>query len=228
METLPSIDQLFDPQHTTVPNCLHGCTYPWEILLKVSSQLSTTTRLAPSAQVHSTAIIGDGVVIGERTVIGPYVVIEGPALIGADCVIRAHSVLRPAVIMGDTVSIGHSCELKNSVLFNGVRLGHLNYVGDSVLGYQVHFGGGALTANQKSDNSAIIIKLGEQSYPTGLLKLGAMIGDCCEIGSHATLHPGTVIGRCTTVYPGALVRGLVPANSIIKVRQQQEIVVRKF
>ena len=51
---------------------------------------------------------------------------------------------------------------------------------------------------------------------TGLRKMGAIIGDFAEIGCGAVLNPGSVIGRCTTVYPLSLVRGYVPRDSIYK------------
>jgi len=52
--------------------------------------------------------------------------------------------------------------------------------------------------------------------PTGRKKVGAMVGDFAEVGCHAVLNPGTVIGRNARVYPTACVRGIVPENSIYK------------
>jgi UDP-3-O-[3-hydroxymyristoyl] glucosamine N-acyltransferase len=46
--------------------------------------------------------------------------------------------------------------------------------------------------------------------------MGAMIGDYGEIGCNAVLNPGTIIGRNVTVYPTACVRGVIPANCILK------------
>ena len=49
--------------------------------------------------------------------------------------------------------------------------------------------------------------------------MGAMLGDCVEVGCNSVLNPGTVIGRNTNIYPTSMVRGVVPANSIYKNRE---------
>lgn len=61
--------------------------------------------------------------------------------------------------------------------------------------------------------------------PTGLKKFGAMLGDHVEVGCNSVLNPGTVIGCNSNVYPVSCVRGVVPANSIYK--NKDEIVTKK-
>ena len=41
-----------------------------------------------------------------------------------------------------------------------------------------------------------------------------------EVGCNSVLNPGTVIGRNSNVYPLSSVRGVVPANSIYKNRNE--------
>jgi len=53
---------------------------------------------------------------------------------------------------------------------------------------------------------------------TGRKKFGAMLGDFVEVGCNSVLNPGTVIGRRSNIYPTSSVRGLVPADSIWKDR----------
>ena len=93
---------------------------------------------------------------------------------------------------------------------------HFNYVGDSILGYKSHMGGGSVTSNVKSDYSLVVVKNGDEKIETGLKKFGAMLGDFVEVGCNSVLNPGTVIGKHSNVYPTACVRGVVPANSIWK------------
>ncbi|MBQ5484009.1 MAG: UDP-N-acetylglucosamine pyrophosphorylase, partial [Lachnospiraceae bacterium] len=59
---------------------------------------------------------------------------------------------------------------------------------------------------------------------TGYKKFGAMLGDYVEVGCNSVLNPGTVIGAHSNVYPLSMVRGVIPANSIVKNRAAQEIV----
>ena len=107
-------------------------------------------------------------------------------------------------------------ELKNVILFNKVQVPHYNYVGDSILGFKSHMGAGSITSNVKSDKTLVVVKNGEEKIETGLKKMGAILGDCVEVGCGSVLNPGTVIGKNSNVYPLSSVRGCVPANSIYK------------
>ena len=43
-----------------------------------------------------------------------------------------------------------------------------------------------------------------------------MLGDRVEVGCNSVLNPGTVIGRHSNIYPVSCVRGVIPADSILK------------
>ena len=62
----------------------------------------------------------------------------------------------------------------------------------------------------------LVVVKGDENYETGLKKFGAMLGDRVEVGCNSVLNPGTVIGRDSNVYPTSCVRGVIPANSIFK------------
>ena len=47
---------------------------------------------------------------------------------------------------------------------------------------------------------------------------GVLLGDRVEIGCNSVLNPGTVVGRDSMVYPVSSVRGVIPANSIYKAK----------
>ena len=70
----------------------------------------------------------------------------------------------------------------------------------------------------------VVVKAKADSIETGLKKMGAMLGDCVEVGCNSVLNPGTVIGRNATIYPTSSVRGFIEENSIYK--HQGEIVQR--
>ena len=70
--------------------------------------------------------------------------------------------------------------------------------------------------NVKSDKTLVVIKGEGVNIETGLKKVGAMLGDCVEVGCNSVLNPGTVIGRDSNVYPTSCVRGVIPADSIFK------------
>ena len=69
----------------------------------------------------------------------------------------------------------------------------------------------------KSDKTLVTINYNGK-IETGLKKFGAILGDNVEIGCNSVLNPGTVIGRCSNVYPLSMVRGFIPEKSIYKNR----------
>ncbi len=64
----------------------------------------------------------------------------------------------------------------------------------------------------------MVIHNGEEQVATGRKKVGAMVGDRVEVGCNSVLNPGTVVGRDSNIYPLSCVRGVVPANSIFKMK----------
>ena len=87
-------------------------------------------------------------------------------------------------------------------------------------------GAGSITSNIKSDRTNVVIKdfsTGEK-IETGLRKIGALLGDYVEVGCNTVLNPGSVVGPHTTIYPVSMIRGVIPANSLVKNRAEQEIV----
>ena len=121
--------------------------------------------------------------------------------------------------------MGNSTELKNVILFNKVQVPHYNYVGDSILGFKSHMGAGSITSNVKSDKTLVEVKCNGNVIPTGLKKMGAVLGDNVEVGCGSILNPGTVIGCDTNIYPLSSVRGYVAAGSIYK--KQGEVVTKE-
>ncbi|MFA5995279.1 MAG: DapH/DapD/GlmU-related protein [Patescibacteria group bacterium] len=229
---IPKITDLFNLEHIEHKDLFANRTQPWEVLKVLADYLQKylvtqqTNAKRVNVKIHPTASIDVNVVIGEGTVIGPNVMIHGPALIGKNCELRTGAYIRGHVIIGDNVIIGNSTEVKHAVLFNNVTIPHFNYVGDSVLGYKAHLGAGVIISNYKSNGSDISVNDGETTIATGLRKFGAILGDEVEVGSNAVLNPGTIIGKNSVIYPLALIRGVIPENCIVKVRQQQEVLLK--
>lgn len=168
--------------------------------------------------------ISDDVWVHQSVKLANNVNITGPCIIGENTELRPSAYIRGSVIIGNNSVIGNSTELKNAILFDGVKVPHFNYIGDSVLGYKVHFGAGSITSNVKSDESNVSLIIDSKKQQTKLKKIGALIGDNCEIGCNAVLTPGVILGKNTTIYPLVMVRGLIKENSIVK---KDDVIVRK-
>ena len=168
--------------------------------------------------------ISDNVWLHQSVKLIDNVNITGPCIIGENTELRPGVYIRGSVIIGNNSVIGNSTELKNAILFDGVKVPHFNYIGDSVLGYKVHFGAGSITSNVKSDETLVSLIINDEKVLTNRKKIGALIGDMTEIGCNAVLTPGTIIGKNTTIYPLVMVRGLIEENSIVK---KDDVIVRK-
>jgi len=211
---------LFDCKTPYLCELFDSCEYPWEILPEIKGYIN---RILGN-KLEGFNEISDGVWVGENVKIYPTATIEGPAIIGAGTEIRPGAFIRGNVITGSNCVIGNSSELKNCVLLDKVQVPHYNYVGDSVLGNHAHMGAGSICSNLKADGMPVVIH-GDEDYETGIRKIGGILADNADIGCGCVLNPGTVIGKNTTVYPLTSLRGVIPADCIVK--SKENIVIRK-
>lgn len=207
------IDDLLDLEHTIAAPLFAGKTYPWEVLEDISAFiLEIGETLSEEDFVHPMPDIW----IARDALVAPSAFIQGPCIIDAGAEIRHCALIRGSALIGKNCVVGNSTEVKNAILFDGVQVPHYNYVGDSVLGYKAHMGAGAVTSNVKSDRTLVTIKTEDETIQTGRKKFGAILGDHAEIGCNAVLNPGSIIGRCSNVYPLSNVRGVVAGSCIYK------------
>ena len=216
------IKELLDLDKTIAAKLFEGKTYPWEALDGIKSFiLELGETLSADEYDHPE----DGVWIAKDAKIFPSAYIGAPCIIDHGAEVRHCAFIRSSAIVGKNAVVGNSTELKNVVLFDNVQVPHYNYVGDSILGYKAHMGAGSITSNVKSDKTLVTVHIPDASIETGRKKFGAILGDNVEVGCNSVLNPGTVVGRCSNIYPVSCVRGVVPANSIYKAKDN--IVAKK-
>ena len=217
-----TVKENYSLDQTIAKDIFNGVTYPWEVLLKISSFI---LELGATLSEDEYEKRGENVWVAKSAKVAPTAFINGPAIIGKDAEVRHCAFIRGNAIVGEGAVVGNSTELKNVILFNKVQVPHYNYVGDSILGYKSHMGAGSITSNVKSDKKLVVVKAGEEKIETGMKKFGAMLGDEVEVGCGSVLNPGTVVGNHSNIYPLSSVRGFVPANSIYK--KQGEVVTKE-
>ncbi len=208
-----TISEMFDLEHTIAAKLFEGKTYPWEVLDGIKDFILELGPTLPADEFDHPA---EGVWIAKDAKVFASAYIGSPCIIDHEAEVRQCAFLRCPAIVGKNAVVGNSTELKNVVLFDNVQVPHYNYVGDSVLGYKAHMGAGSITSNVKSDKTLVVVHGGDEEIATGRKKFGAMLGDRVEVGCNSVLNPGTVIGRCSNVYPTSSVRGVIPENSIYK------------
>ena len=216
------IKELLDLDKTIAAKLFEGKTYPWEALDGIKSFiLELGETLSADEYDHPE----EGVWIAKDAKIFPSAYIGAPCIIDHGAEVRRCAFIRGSAIVGKNAVVGNSTELKNVVLFDNVQVPHYNYVGDSILGYKAHMGAGSITSNVKSDKTLVTVHIPDAPIETGRKKFGAILGDNVEVGCNSVLNPGTVVGRCSNIYPVSCVRGVVPANSIYKAKDN--IVAKK-
>lgn len=216
------IKELLDLDKTIAAKLFEGKTYPWEALDGIKSFiLELGETLSADEYDHPE----EGVWIAKDAKIFPSAYIGAPCIIDHGAEVRHCAFIRGSAIVGKNAVVGNSTELKNVVLFDNVQVPHYNYVGDSILGYKAHMGASSITSNVKSDKTLVTVHIPDAPIETGRKKFGAILGDNVEVGCNSVLNPGTVVGRCSNIYPVSCVRGVVPANSIYKAKDN--IVAKK-
>lgn len=185
--------------------------HPWDLLEANTSFL----EIIPS---KNAGIIEDGVtlknsvLVGEGSVIKAGTYIEGPCTIGKNCRIGPHAYIRGATSIGDDCHVGHCSELKNSIIMNGTKIPHFNYIGDSVIGSGCNFGAGTKIANLRHDHANVRVC----GKDTRRKKFGAVIGDGVQFGINCSVNVGTMIGSEAQFAPNTVIEGCIGEKTIIR------------
>ena len=159
--------------------------------------------------------IGRDAIIAPNVVFGPGVTVESGATIHAFChlegchVSRGATVgpfarLRPGAELAEDVHVGNFVEIKNAILDEGVKVGHLTYLGDAHVGERTNIGAGTVTCNYD-----------------GVLKHRTEIGPRAFIGSATMLIAPVTLGADAMTASGSVITGDVPAGALAIARAKQ-------
>ncbi|MEE4463159.1 bifunctional UDP-N-acetylglucosamine diphosphorylase/glucosamine-1-phosphate N-acetyltransferase GlmU [Azotobacter chroococcum] len=121
---------------------------------------------------------------------------------GADCGPFAR--LRPGAVLGAKAHVGNFVELKNAVLGEGAKAGHLSYLGDAEIGARTNIGAGTITCNYDGAN-----------------KFRTVMGEDVFIGSNSALVAPVELGDGATTGAGSVITEDVPAGNLALGRGRQ-------
>ena len=129
--------------------------HPWDLLKGNRMVMDTWSeaRVDGSVRLRGAVQFRGPVVIEKNVVIESGASIFGPCFIGENTFLGNGVLVRPYTAIGANATIGFGVELKNCILFNGVRVGRLSFVGDSVVGEDAVVGSGTLTLIQNLDQA---------------------------------------------------------------------------
>jgi bifunctional UDP-N-acetylglucosamine pyrophosphorylase/glucosamine-1-phosphate N-acetyltransferase len=131
--------------------------------------------------------------IGQDTVIEPFTYIHGEVKIGQGCRIGPFAFLRHGTVLKNDVVLGVYTEVKNSTLADGVRARHHSYIGDAMVGQNVNFGAGSITANFDGEN-VNKTNIGDNCY----IGSGTVLIAPIELKDGSNVSAGTVVLQGST------------------------------
>ncbi|WP_282602951.1 bifunctional UDP-N-acetylglucosamine diphosphorylase/glucosamine-1-phosphate N-acetyltransferase GlmU [Paracoccus sp. PARArs4] len=160
-------------------------------------------------------VIGRDAIIGQNVVFGPGVTIESGAEVlpfchlegchlSAGATVGPFARLRPGAELGGDVHVGNFVEIKNTVLDEGVKVGHLTYLGDAHVGEATNIGAGTITCNYD-----------------GVMKHRTTIGARAFIGSDTMLVAPVTVGADAMTGSGSVITEDVPDGALAIGRARQ-------
>ena len=194
--------------------------------------LGVTLRDPARFDVRGEVSVGRDVLIDINVVLEGRVVIEDDVVIGPNCYIKDSTLrkgvvlkanshldgavlgedsdagpfarLRPGTVLGKAAHVGNFVELKNAVMGEGAKAGHLTYLGDAEIGARTNIGAGTITCNYDGAN-----------------KHKTFIGEDVFIGSNNSLvAPVDILAGATTA-AGSTINQKVPAEQLAVARARQ-------
>ena len=194
---------------------------PWD-LLEANRWALTRMKHQISGFVENGAHLIGPVTVAESACIRSGAYVEGPAFIDEECDVGPNCYIRPGTSLGRKVRVGNACEIKNSIIMDRTHVGHLSYVGDSILGENCNLGAGTITANYRFDAGTIKMMVKDIAVDSGRTKLGAVLGDNVKAGINALFMPGVKVGNNSWVGPGVIVSRDLPPDSVVLLKQDVE------
>jgi UDP-N-acetylglucosamine diphosphorylase/glucosamine-1-phosphate N-acetyltransferase len=150
-------------------------------------------RVDPAARVEPMVLIDTtkGAVTIERgAVVQAFSRIEGPCYVGPDTHLLA------ARVRGS--SFGPQCrvggEVEGSIVHGHSNKAHDGFLGHSYLGEWVNFGAGTHTSDLRADYGTVRFHINGQQVDSGLLKVGAFVGDHAKTSLNALFNTGSLVG----------------------------------
>jgi len=195
--------------------------YPWNIL-EANEWVLKRIESSMEGDVEAGAVLTGKIIVEEGARIRAGAYIEGPAYIGKNADVGPNCYVRPYTSIGNDTRIGNACEIKNSIIMDRTHIGHLSYVGDSIIGENCNFGAGTIIANLRFDRKTVKMRIKDEKVDSGRVKFGVVFGDNVSTGIGARFMPGVKVGNDSWIDAGAVIRDDVPPRTFVRMKQNLE------
>lgn len=160
-------------------------------------------------------VIGRDAIIGPNVLFAPGVTIESGAEVKGFCHLEGCHISRGATVgpfarlrsgteLSDFVRVGNFVEIKDSIIEEGAKVGHLSYIGNALIGERANIGAGTVTCNYD-----------------GVMKHRTTIGKRAFIGSDTMLVAPVSVGDDAFTASGSVITEDVPAEALAMGRARQ-------
>lgn len=194
---------------------------PWD-LLEANRWALMKIKHRMNGIIENGAHLLGPVTVAETARVRSGAYIEGPAYIDEESDVGPNCYIRPYTSIGKEVRIGNACEVKNSLVMDHVHIGHLSYIGDSIIGENCNIAAGSITANYRLDEGTVKMMVKDNVVDTGRRKLGVVLGDNVKTGINTLFMPGVKVGNDSWIGPNVLVQRDLPPKSIVLLKQETE------
>jgi bifunctional UDP-N-acetylglucosamine pyrophosphorylase / glucosamine-1-phosphate N-acetyltransferase len=190
---------LIDPESTYIEP---GVSIGRDTVIYPNVYLQGNTVIGENCLIEASVKIVDSILENQVHIKMGCVITQSRLGAGADTGPFAH--LRPLSDLRPGVHVGNFVEVKKSVLHQGVKAGHLTYLGDAEVGAGANVGAGTITCNYD----------GEKKHPT-------IIGEKAFIGSNTALVAPVSVGAGAYVGAGSTITQDVPPGQLGLARARQ-------
>jgi UDP-N-acetylglucosamine diphosphorylase/glucosamine-1-phosphate N-acetyltransferase len=221
--------------------------YPWDLVEHNADMLRADLRwrgagLPKMLRPSLFQVVGPchQVVVGADARIEPFVVADttrGPVMVDRGAVVQAFSRLEGPCYVGPKSwivgarlrggTIGPACrvggEVEASIIQGFSNKVHEGFLGHSYLGEWVNLAAGTQVSDLRNDYGPVRVAAAGEIVNTGLMKVGAILGDHTKTGLNTLLNTGTVAGAFSHLLPGqSLLPRLIPSFCTVQHGRLQE------
>ena len=180
--------------------------YVWDIFKIKNSVLEKISQyVSKSASIAKTAVIKGKVVVEDGAIISDFAILEGPVYIGKNAVVGSYCILRNNSVLEEGAQIERYTDCARSIVGKNSHI-HSGFVGDSIIGEGVRIGANFITANKRLDRSIVRTKIDIEMVSTGIVAMGAVIGNNSKIGINVSTMPGIVVSNDSIIEPGKIIK----------------------
>lgn len=186
---------------------------PLSTYIEADVQIASDTLLEAGVSLKGKTVIGQDCFIGAHSeivdsVLADQVLVRQSVIensqIGKGSDVGPFAHLRPNSQLGQSVHIGNFVEVKNSVIGDNTKSGHLTYIGDAKLGQGINIGCGTIFVNYD----------GKHKHQT-------IVGDNSFIGCDTKLMSPLTLGKEVVTAAGSTITDDIPDQGLGIARQRQ-------